>query len=230
MTDGIVIRYAFTDAYTQDKLCDAIENSALCERALRYRNCRARLESLLGAYCVEECARKFDIVLCDTEYDFSDKPSSAEFEFNVSHSHGLAICAASKNCAVGVDTEAVISGLEPMPFRDGVARRRFSRKECDGLFLTDGTLERTVDFFRLWTAHEALGKYLGVGLFRGDVSDYAEANGLDVHHLILKSSDGAVALDFNPLLFKDVDADYYIICVCAPKGTSIVSIDRARPL
>jgi len=230
MADEIIIRYALADAYTHCSLCDAIENAALRERALRYRNEEARLESLLGAYCVEECAKTLGVMPGKTEYNFSGKPQASDFEFNVSHSHGLALCAASKKYGVGIDVEPVLLETEKTLFRDGVARRRFSQRESNGLFQIDDPLLRSVEFIRLWTAHEALGKYLGVGVFRGDVLEYTRSNKLCIRHFVLRRTDGHVSVVSDGVLLNDTDSIYYIICICSPDAASSVILDKVRTI
>lgn len=85
------------------------------------------------------------------------KPSLAfpDFSFNISHSHGLAICAFDKD-AVGVDTEKV------RHVRDSLARRVLSASELER-FTVSGSLSDEY-FMRLWTLKEAYGKQCGKGI------------------------------------------------------------------
>jgi 4'-phosphopantetheinyl transferase len=98
-------------------------------------------------------------------YDSYNKPSlSAEtgggtLQFNVSHSHGLALYALTNGREVGVDIEFVredFTGLD-------IAENFFSPREVSALrALPPG--ERAVAFFDCWTRKEAYIKARGEGL------------------------------------------------------------------
>lgn len=80
-------------------------------------------------------------------------------DFNLSHSGPLFALALSSVGPVGVDLEVV----EPLPRMERVAARVFSEEEwapAEG-FDREG---RVRFFYRLWTAKEAVLKYLGTGL------------------------------------------------------------------
>lgn len=86
---------------------------------------------------------------------------SVELAVSVSRTAGLVVVAARRGGAVGVDVERV----RPLPAL-ALARRWFPPAELAWL---DDRPEacRTVDFLRLWTAKEAVGKALGQGLRGG---------------------------------------------------------------
>ena len=81
-------------------------------------------------------------------------PGRPEVCFNLSHSHGWALCAVSEK-AVGCDIEVV------RPRRPGLPRHVLSGAEC-AWFEERGS--RWEDFFTLWTLKEARVKCTGEGL------------------------------------------------------------------
>jgi 4'-phosphopantetheinyl transferase len=90
------------------------------------------------------------------------KPGLAQpagLEFNLAHSHELALCAVTSGRAVGVDVE----WLRPMPDLLSVARIAFSPAELAAL-LARPEEDRLATFFRCWTGKEAYIKARGDGL------------------------------------------------------------------
>jgi hypothetical protein len=86
---------------------------------------------------------------------------SVELAVSVSRTAGLVVVAARRAGAVGVDVERV----RPLPAL-ALARRWFPPAEL--AWLADRPeAARVVDFLRLWTAKEAVGKTLGLGLRGG---------------------------------------------------------------
>jgi 4'-phosphopantetheinyl transferase len=80
-------------------------------------------------------------------------------EFNLAHSHGMAIYAITKDRSVGVDIESIQADF---PVED-VARNVFSIAELSALQALPNNL-RTEAFFKCWTRKEAFVKALGDGL------------------------------------------------------------------
>ncbi|MDT7543434.1 MAG: 4-phosphopantetheinyl transferase [Acidobacteriota bacterium] len=79
--------------------------------------------------------------------------------FNLSHSHGLALCAVTRGREVGIDLELIredSSGME-------IAERFFSPREVSALRALPPSA-RTSAFFDCWTRKEAYIKALGEGL------------------------------------------------------------------
>ncbi|RQX07337.1 4-phosphopantetheinyl transferase [Micromonospora arida] len=90
-----------------------------------------------------------------------DVTGSVEVAVSVSRTAGLVAVAARRAGAVGVDVERI----RPLPAL-ALARRWFPPAEL--AWLGDRPeAGRTVDFLRLWTAKEAVGKALGRGLRDG---------------------------------------------------------------
>ena len=75
--------------------------------------------------------------------------------FNISHASGIVAVAVSESSFVGVDMEAVRT------MREGFAARYFSDAEQHLIRTAEDPDEALI---RLWTAKEAVGKYLGTGL------------------------------------------------------------------
>jgi 4'-phosphopantetheinyl transferase len=80
-------------------------------------------------------------------------------EFNLAHSHGMAIYAITQDRSVGVDIESIQGNF---PIED-IAKNFFSVAEISALQALPNTL-RTEAFFKCWTRKEAFIKALGDGL------------------------------------------------------------------
>jgi 4'-phosphopantetheinyl transferase len=81
------------------------------------------------------------------------------FEFNLSHSKGLALYIFSWNRKVGIDVEYIHS----MPDMDDFAERFFSPRESAFINSLSGQ-QKEIAFFKLWTCKEAFLKANGNGL------------------------------------------------------------------
>lgn len=120
---------------------------------------RLSLKAVLGSYlgCL------WDTV--EFSYGPHGKPRLAEafasggLEFNLAHSHELALVALTKGRAVGVDVEAV----RPMRDAERIIQRFFSPRER-AEFLSLPEAGRLAAFFRGWTRKEAFLKATGTGL------------------------------------------------------------------
>jgi 4'-phosphopantetheinyl transferase len=88
-----------------------------------------------------------------------ERDSVRALQFNMSHSHELALCAVSARREVGIDLEYV----RPLPEAVQLAKRFFSRAE-HALIQSVPVEEQTHVFFRLWTAKEAYLKATGQGI------------------------------------------------------------------
>jgi 4'-phosphopantetheinyl transferase len=84
---------------------------------------------------------------------FIDTP----LQFNLSHSHDVAICAVTWQYAVGVDIERVKD-----TYHEGIAKRYFSASEFANLMALP-TVKRVSAFYHLWSRKEALIKATGRG-------------------------------------------------------------------
>lgn len=119
---------------------------------------RGILRQLLGRYLGRLPA--------DIQFDYGPqgKPSlrlqsKPSIQFNLSHSHGLALLAFATNCPLGVDVELVRSDFAT----DDIARRFFSPLEVEEWHVLPDSL-RVEGFFLCWTRKEAYVKAKGQGL------------------------------------------------------------------
>jgi 4'-phosphopantetheinyl transferase len=85
-------------------------------------------------------------------------PAGSRLQFNLSHSHELALLAVARSKAVGVDVELV----KDFAFQE-VAERFFTAKEVAELSALPQTLQRDA-FYKCWTSKEAFLKAKGTGL------------------------------------------------------------------
>jgi 4'-phosphopantetheinyl transferase len=84
---------------------------------------------------------------------------AGELEFNLSHSHEIALVAIARRVPVGIDVEAV---KKDFPFQE-VAERFFTRREVSSLRALPPALQRRA-FFQCWTSKEAFLKAKATGL------------------------------------------------------------------
>lgn len=118
---------------------------------------RGVLRDILGAYL--NCAPR-DIQII---YGRAGKPSltfsnPVSLEFNLSHSHGLAIYALAQR-QVGIDVEFI----RPLADRDRIVAQNFSPPER-AVFATLSSRKKDVAFYHTWTRKEAFIKAIGDGL------------------------------------------------------------------
>jgi 4'-phosphopantetheinyl transferase len=124
----------------------------------RYTVARGVLRALLGAYLA--CAPQ-DLRFV---YGARGKPAlePGVLEFNVAHSHDLALIAVARGRRVGVDVEAV----RELSDAAQIARRFFSAAECAALSAVPAE-QQLQAFFACWTRKEAFLKARGEGIAFG---------------------------------------------------------------
>ncbi len=86
-------------------------------------------------------------------------PETRALQFNVAHSHNLALFAFCYDSVIGVDVEKI----RPFPDAEQIAARFFSDHE-NKTFQTIPAAQRYAVFFHGWTRKEAFIKALGEGL------------------------------------------------------------------
>lgn len=136
---------------------------------------RGFLRYVLGRYlAAEPSSLRFSF----NEYG---KPSLAgeSLQFNMSHSHEMALVAVTRDAAVGVDVEHIRADFAS----EDIATRFFSRLEVE-TFSSLPREERVAAFFRCWSRKEAYIKAIGKGL----------SQPLDGFDVTLAPSDPAVLL------------------------------------
>jgi len=135
-------------------------------RAARFRTTELRvrfvvahgaLRTILSAYIGVAPAA----VRLDTTQGGRPFVPGAPFDFNLSHSDGLAVVAVTASGHVGVDVER----LRRIDDEDAVVRRFFAAGEIRQ-YEALRTTERTSAFYSTWTRKEAFVKALGSGLQR----------------------------------------------------------------
>lgn len=90
-----------------------------------------------------------------------DDPLNSGLTFNLSHSHGLALYAITRNRRIGVDIERVRVDLD----YEAIARSSFSVYENAALYSVPRSMRHEA-FFNCWTRKEAFIKAIGEGLSR----------------------------------------------------------------
>jgi 4'-phosphopantetheinyl transferase len=88
-------------------------------------------------------------------------PSDVPLDFNISHSHNLALVAVSDVGSIGIDVER----LRPMPDVQRIADRFFTPDEAASLRSLP-EVDRSRGFFKLWARKEALAKATGRGILQ----------------------------------------------------------------
>jgi 4'-phosphopantetheinyl transferase len=89
----------------------------------------------------------------------SHRGTANPIRFNLSHSHGLAVLAVTREREVGVDVEKI----QPERAGEAIAKRYFSVEEVEELRALP-TDQQAEGFFLCWTRKEAYVKALGEGL------------------------------------------------------------------
>ena len=123
---------------------------------------RARIETLLAYGLLREVLGE-DFSPARLRKDANGRPYLAglPLDFNLSHTEGLIVCAVEKDAAqprIGVDAEALRGRTAEEMNR--IAARWFTEKE-QNQFLKNPTEEA---FLQIWTAKEAMVKFIGTGL------------------------------------------------------------------
>jgi len=93
----------------------------------------------------------------------SVSPKQCEgLHFSISHTSDVVVCAACKNCSVGVDIERISTRSEPLALSE-----RFFRYSEHAVLVELAESARLDRFFLMWTLKEALGKAHGLGVLTG---------------------------------------------------------------
>src|SRR5437763_11374798 len=120
---------------------------------------RGVLRAILGRYLSRDPRT---LLFCYSQYGKPDLVSEACSDplfFNISHSHGMALYAISRNLNIGVDVEYMRMDIEC----EQIAVRFFSPSEVD-MLLAVPKGEQHEAFFNCWTRKEAYIKGRGLGL------------------------------------------------------------------
>jgi 4'-phosphopantetheinyl transferase len=124
----------------------------------RFIAARGILRELLGKY-LNRSPAELEFHYHPQGKPFLGRQFHSPIQFNISHSHGLALLAFTPGPQLGVDVELV----RPDFAGDEIAERFFSREEVRELKALPPAL-RAQGFFRCWTLKEAYVKARGEGL------------------------------------------------------------------
>jgi 4'-phosphopantetheinyl transferase len=179
----------------------------------RYIAGRGGLRAILAAYL--DCPAE----QVTFQYGPHGKPSLAfgtSFEFNLTHSHELALCALTRVGRIGVDVEE----LRPMEEHGRKLIGRFFSEAEQGEFLSVPEAEQLASFFRAWTRKEAFLKAVGTGL--ATVLDSFDVTlGPDVPPALLRVADDPDASTRWSVFDLDPGAGYAAALVVEANGQPI---------
>ncbi len=132
------------------------------EKTDKYRQPMDKLRSLGAGLLLLKSAVDCGIGISDLTVESSDcgkpfLPDFPDFHFNISHSGEYVICCVGSS-EVGCDIE------EMKTCETDIARRFFLPSEYSYIMSADGDNERTLRFYRIWTAKESFMKLTGLGM------------------------------------------------------------------
>ena len=141
------------------------------EKALQYKKLDDRKRSVLAFVLLQRALREEYGITEIPEFVYNEfgKPSlpNLPIYFSLSHCKDAVACAVSDH-NIGIDVESIV------PYNPDVARRVCT---ADELKMLEQSLNKGVEFIKLWTVKEAISKYEGMGLSLQfaeiDVSKYA---------------------------------------------------------
>jgi 4'-phosphopantetheinyl transferase len=148
---------------------------------------RGQMRHLLALYCGADAASlRFSAGPSGKPELASDQPFARGISFNLTHSAGRGILAVSGGRALGVDLESHERKTDVL----AIASRYFFASELAAIN-SAAPEERVAEFFRFWTAKEAVIKAQGTGLgapldsFRVDLSQpgMSAVETFDVSHI-----------------------------------------------
>lgn len=84
--------------------------------------------------------------------------NTPEYDFSISHTENLILCAISESGKIGADAEKIA------PFRNDIIMQNFHNEEKEFFNHLENDDLRYASFYRMWTMKEAYSKYLGTGL------------------------------------------------------------------
>ncbi len=131
---------------------------SLFNKALKYRKQNDVLRFLCGKYLLQKLlvSHGFDkALLHQIKTQSGRKPYiSPAFDFNISHSGNIVVCAFSTTCKVGIDIEQ-LSPVDPLKFK-----KVLSDSELKTIISSE---DAVAYFFHIWTQKESVMKATGEG-------------------------------------------------------------------
>jgi 4'-phosphopantetheinyl transferase len=127
---------------------------------LQYLVSRALVRTTLSRYAdVPEHAWQFEANRYGRPY-VSQPSGLRKFQFNLSNTTGLVVCAVAEGCDIGIDVENFARDLDT----DALAPSVFAPMELTDFFVQGTPGDRRSRFFSYWTLKEAYIKARGIGL------------------------------------------------------------------
>lgn len=129
------------------------------EKLESMKNTESRKESTLGWLLCVLALKEAGYTAADFTFGEREKPycKSGELFFNITHSHGLVMCAVS-DCEIGIDTEKVRS------CSSAVMQKVLCERELCAVSESENSTE---SFIKLWTIKESVLKQNGLGITGG---------------------------------------------------------------
>lgn len=155
---------SLTSAQEKEKLALLSEDEI--ERAHRFHfplhkkkfiAARSMLRTLLGIY-LNVMPQEIKFAYTDKKKPYLPSQNNLPLQFNLSHSHQLALYAFTLKHEIGADIEKIQSRFNP-----AVAKRFFTEKENADLFALP-VPEQISGFYKIWAGKEAVIKATGKGL------------------------------------------------------------------
>lgn len=182
-------------------------------RANRFRFARHRrrfvvargvLRQLIGSYLNID-PQNLTFIYGDKGKPFLDR-TELPLQFNLSHSHELALFAFTLKHSIGIDLEYI----RPVPDALKIASRFFSPQE-DRMLREIEQEQQAQLFFRLWTAKESYLKAVGTGL----------ADSLSNIEIAFDSTDSIYSLAIKQM--SEANSDWFLYS-CTPSANYIAAI------
>lgn len=123
----------------------------------RYIAARSALRQILSTY-LKIAPQEIVFGYAEHQKPFLQFPRQTPIQFNLAHSHELAVYAITMHHPVGIDVEKI----KTTEYKE-LSKRFFSKKENDYLQKLSGE-EQALTFFRIWSRKEAVIKAIGKGL------------------------------------------------------------------
>ncbi|TYL92024.1 4'-phosphopantetheinyl transferase superfamily protein [Bradyrhizobium rifense] len=129
----------------------------------RERFCQSRflLRQVLGGYLKQDPAKVPVMPGAHGKPELDSAISSHGLQFNLTHSHSVALLAITTGQTVGIDAEDIARFGNPDVA--GLADSLLSKREIE-VFMSLDQKSRIISFLRCWTRKEALLKAVGIGL------------------------------------------------------------------
>jgi 4'-phosphopantetheinyl transferase len=127
----------------------------------RFIIARGMLRTILGSYLnLEPTQLEFGVNPHGKPFLSGHTTADLTLQFNLTHAHGLALCAVTATRRLGIDLEWVHN----RPYIPTAIQTFFSTREANRIRLLP-TNQRVKAFYQTWTRKEAYAKALGTGIY-----------------------------------------------------------------